>query len=112
MNGYEPHSPYAPSQQKIDAEAGFDTVFDDIDGDESQLLQAEKEVEGASVPIITYYELENPPKAGPGGIHGNNHMFQEMAIVKKRLGFDEQELRERIHATSNELSAEFKGIIS
>lgn len=42
-------------------------------------------------------------------IQGSKHVLHEMAIVKSRLGFDEQAFREQCQRVHSELSQEFKG---
>lgn len=41
--------------------------------------------------------------------NNHGHIFQEMAIVKRRIDFDEQAFREECHLKSVELSQKFKG---
>lgn len=42
----------------------------------------------------------------------SNHIFHEMAIVKRRIDFDEQDFRERCHSACLGLSQEYKELIS
>lgn len=86
-------------------------MFSEIDQDDSQLLLAEHQVlvatGGAQVKPTEVQRMDQhevPKKSA-----GSNHIFQEMAVVRKRLGFDEQDFRERCHRSSMEISQQFKG---
>ena len=44
-----------------------------------------------------------------GDMGTSKHIFQEMSIVKSRIGFDEQEFREQCQRVQTMLTSEFKG---
>jgi len=89
---------------------GYDGMFDELQGDETQLLMAENpyEMENAAIQNYQVHEPASPGKNDkqPGS---SSHLFQEMAVVRSRLNFDEQEFRESVHQISSEISQEFKG---
>ncbi len=82
--------------------------FPDIEGDESQLLEAEDEVMQLKVQKALYTNDEQESNARH---RETPHIFHEIAVVKSRLDFDEQEFRDKCHALSLEASQGFKGIL-
>jgi len=83
-------------------------LFQELDGEEYQLLKAESAVlYGADMLEIDLRKPEKSPEDLPKS--ASNHVFQEMAVVRSRLDFDEQEFRERCHTCSVEVSQKFKG---
>lgn len=83
-------------------------MFSDIDGDESQLLAADG-ILNDGFKENSNEIIENVSKSRSSG--PQSHIFQEMMVVRNRLGFDEQDFRDRVQLSSSEISQEFKGIV-
>jgi hypothetical protein len=110
---------YSIEDLELDYEGGQDFFkeFDDQSYkkyDENEQKNAKAKDEHSTELCISEEAIKVEDHGVPNGYghsKANNpgHIFQEMAIVKRRIEFDEQAFREECHLKSVELSQKFKG---